>query len=122
MSALFGIWHKDGAPLVETSLDAMESALAEWLCDARTVWHGGKIGLGRRLCYTTAESHHETLCTFSGMSELVITADTWLDNRVELCDALAVPHSERASLADSALIGRAYLKWGEGCAAKLRGD
>lgn len=123
MSALFGIWRKDNAPTVESSLDAMERALCEWQCDTRRVRCEDGVGLGVRLLYTTPESHHEKApFQHAEFPHLILAADAWLDNRAALCDTFQIPHSERATTCDSELILRAYVKWGEECADKLRGD
>ena len=53
---------------------------------------------------------------------LACVADTRLDDRGALCDALAVPHPQRASLTDSELVLRAFVRWGETAPAHLLGD
>ncbi len=122
MSAIFGIWQKNNAP-VAPALDALENALCEWQCDTRATWFDSQTGMGARLLYTTPESHHEHIpFTHSEFPHLVLVADAWLDNRAELCDAFQIPHTERAHVCDSELILRAYVKWGDACADKLRGD
>jgi asparagine synthase (glutamine-hydrolysing) len=50
---------------------------------------------------------------------LVIAADVRLDNRAELCAALAEPDTGQP---DAALILAAYARWGEACAERLLGD
>lgn len=123
MSALFGVWRKDGAPSAAASLEAMEGAMSDWACDRRAVHHDVRVGLGHRVRADTPQSAHETLPRADpDVPGLVITADAWLDNRVELCDALRLPRSLRTATPDSALIAGAYLKWGDACASKLRGD
>ncbi len=134
MSALFGMWKTSQTPRgfgvdynAENhwglALDAIEHALQESQCDARGVWGNEQVGLGMRLLYTTPESRYEqTPFRHPHFPHLVIAADAWLDNRAELCDALSIPHTARATTCDSELILRAYAKWGQGCAAKLLGD
>lgn len=122
MSAIFGIWQKNHAP-VAPALDAIEHALSEWQCDARATWHAEQIGMGARVLYTTPESLHEHIpFTHPEFPHLFLVADAWLDNRAELCDTFQISHAERATICDSALILRAYAKWGDACANKLRGD
>jgi asparagine synthase (glutamine-hydrolysing) len=53
---------------------------------------------------------------------LTIAADVRLDNRAELCTALAIEPDERAALNDAGLILRAYGQWGTACAEHLLGD
>lgn len=122
MSALFGMWQKNNAP-VAPAFDAMENALSEWQCDTRATWCDTQIGMGARLLYTTPESLHERIpFTHPEYPQFILVADAWLDNRAELCDVFQIPHMERAHVCDSELILRAYEKWGNACADKLRGD
>ncbi len=122
MSAIFGVWKKNHAPLAP-ALEAIENALCEWRCDTRATWHAEKIGVGARVLYTTPESQHERIpFTHPAFPHLVLVADAWLDNRAELCDIFQISHSERATICDSELILRAYVKWGDACADKLRGE
>ena len=53
---------------------------------------------------------------------LAIAFDGRLDDRGGLCDALGVPHPERPDLTDSALLLRAWRRWGRECPARLLGD
>lgn len=53
---------------------------------------------------------------------LAMVADARLDDRAGLCDALGVPHPQRAGLADGALIARAWRRWGRECPNHLLGD
>jgi asparagine synthase (glutamine-hydrolysing) len=129
MSALFGLWHKNGAPVAD-ALAEMEHALCEWQCD----WRGTSfdapamagdacLGIGARLLWTTPESRFERApFTLADFPQLTLAADAWLDNRAALCDTFHIPHPARATTCDSELILRAYAKWGDACAEKLRGD
>ena len=49
-------------------------------------------------------------------------ADAHLVDRETLCDALGVPHRERAAITDRTLILNAYRRWGEGCPNHLLGE
>ena len=55
-------------------------------------------------------------------SGLAVVADVRLDDRPALCDALGVPHAERAGLDDRDLIVRAWARWGRDCPNHLLGD
>jgi asparagine synthase (glutamine-hydrolysing) len=54
--------------------------------------------------------------------ELSITADSRIDNRVELLASLGLVPDPRQDITDSDLILRAYERWGEHCPEKLLGD
>ena len=55
-------------------------------------------------------------------SGLAVVADVRLDDRSALCEALGVPHAERAGLDDLDLIARAWARWGRDCPNHLLGD
>ena len=53
---------------------------------------------------------------------IALVADVRLDDRIALCDVLGVASAERTRTTDSALLLRAYKRWGERCAERLTGD
>ena len=55
-------------------------------------------------------------------SGLAVTASVRLDDRAGLCDALGIPGERRGDLPDSALLLRAYERWGRECPEHLLGD
>ena len=76
--------------------------------------------MGSHLRCFTPESLQETQPYRS--DGCAIVADARIDNRDELYDRLGIDSAARAATPDSALILRAYQKWGEDCTAHLVGD
>ncbi|NND03355.1 MAG: hypothetical protein HKN91_11265 [Acidimicrobiia bacterium] len=122
MSAIFGIVNLDGSPVPSAHLEAMKHAMASWGPDGATTWSEGPVGLGQLLMYNTPESLNESLPLSNAGGDVVLTAAARIDNRQDLFRQLDLPPSERVGLPDSALILRAYEKWGTGCVSRLLGD
>ncbi|MDY6845348.1 MAG: asparagine synthase-related protein, partial [Thermodesulfobacteriota bacterium] len=122
MSGICGISNMDGKPLIPSVLDEMMNVLSHRGPDGSGVWYEGPVGLGHHMLYTTPESLHEKLPQKSGSTDLVITADSRIDNRDELLETLGVPHHMQNGMPDSIIILKAYEKWGEDCPNRLLGD
>lgn len=121
MSGIFGLYHRDGAPVDPADLARMSDSLARRGPDGVGFWHDGPVGLGNRALRTTPESLHERLPLANATGEIVLTADARIDNREELIAALDLDGA-RVEISDSALILGAYERWGEACPEKLLGD
>jgi asparagine synthase (glutamine-hydrolysing) len=122
MSGIVGIYYLDGRPVGCTDLERMVSRLAHRGPDGTGIWHGGPVGLGHRMLWTTPESLQEQCPLVSQSGDLGLTADAWVDNRDELVTALGLSDRLRGEITDSQLILAAYEKWGTSCPAKLLGD
>ena len=122
MSAICGIFNFDGKPVDPEALKGMMDTMAYWGPDSSGSWQDGPVGLGHLMLHTTPESMHETLPLKNASGNLVITADARIDNREELFEALGIPHPERTRMPDSAIILKAYEKWGKNCPTHLLGD
>jgi asparagine synthase (glutamine-hydrolysing) len=72
--------------------------------------------------HLTAEDQGDCQPLHDGAAQLTFTGDVRLDNRPELCAALGIPPQQGRTLADSALILRAYQAWGDDCPTRLLGD
>ena len=120
MSAIVGIYNLHGRSVGQENLEQMVTLLAHRGPDGAGVWHEGPVGLGHRLLWTTPESVQERLPFVSG--DLVITADTRIDNRTELLAILGLTDRPSREITDSQLILAAYEKWGEDCPEQLLGD
>lgn len=78
--------------------------------------------LGHALQVATPEDRFSSMPVVNPVAHTVMVAAGRLDNRDDLGEALSVPRNALVRMADSALIGRAYERWGEGAPAHLFGD
>ena len=122
MSAIFGIFHRDGKPLDPLDLERMKAPMAYWGPDGSGLWHQGPVGLGHLMLHNTPESVGDKLPRTNREGNLVLTAHARIDNRGELFGALDITGPDRVSMPDSELIMLAYEKWGEDCVHHLLGD
>ncbi|HII84297.1 MAG TPA: lasso peptide isopeptide bond-forming cyclase [Methanobacterium subterraneum] len=118
MSAITGIFYRDGRLVNNNQIKKMNDVLSHRGPDGSNVWCEGSVALGHQMLWTTSESLKEEL-PFEE-EDLVITADARIDNRNELSEKLGIPDIEDVS--DSYYILKAYKKWGEKCPEKLLGD
>ncbi len=117
MSAIFGLIRLDDQPAERADLARMDRALARHGDDGGGMWLAGSTGLGVRLRHFTPQDAHEQQPLVVG--ELTLVADGRIDDRASLLAALGLPHT--AELPDSALILRAYRRWGSACLNRLVG-
>ena len=86
------------------------------------LWCEGPVGFGHALLRVTHEDTFDDQPMADRAAGLAAVADLRLDNRSELAAALGIDAQTLHTLADSALVLRAYKKWGENCAEHLLGD
>lgn len=122
MSAVFGLLARDGAPGDRAQLAAMDAALADAGPDGSGSWASGPVALGHRLACFTPEDRAERQPLAGADGRLALVVDGRIDNRAELAQSLGVGAEERRGLRDSALVMRAYERWGEACLEHLVGD
>lgn len=118
MSAIAGLYQRDGAPVNPGQVDAMSAALAHRGPDGAGAWCDGPIGLAHRMLHTTQESTRERQPL--DRAGLVLVADARIDNRDDLRRLLGV--ARQAEPTDADLILLAYRRWGRDCPAQLIGD
>lgn len=119
MSAIFGIFHKDDAPVDPDHLAAMDLALAHRGVDGNGCWRQRCIGLGHRMFWSTPESVQEKLPVTTSSQDVVLTADAQLDNREELAARLGMTID--VTVSDSQLVLAAYQRWGDQFVAHMTG-
>lgn len=122
MSGIAGIVARSGQPVNEATLGKMIEAIGHRGPDRSGAWADGVIGLAHCMLETTPESVKERQPARLETPDLTITADARIDNRAELAEALWLTPPDLAESSDSALILRAYAKWGIDCPSHLIGD
>ena len=120
MSAITGIFLRNGEQVDYKSIQKMNDRLSHRGPDGSGVFVDGPVALGQQMLHTTPESLNEKLPFEDESSGLVITADARIDNRDELAPLLGLENSVKEP--DSLVILKAYQKWGEKCPEKLLGD
>ncbi len=123
MSVIAGIIHNDGRPADARHVSAVTQAYnSRSGSGGQGLWIQGPVALTQWMGLSSPDSGREILPSASSGGSFAIVAEARLDNRDELSAALSVPHSDRASIPDSALILRSYQAWGAGCPDRLEGD
>ena len=120
MSAIFGIWHKNGQPVDEKHLLKMQSKVSQYGRDAQDVYFGQNIGLGCCLNKWSKYSQEEVPVYQDARSEIFLACDALIYNRDELIEKYCLTDKEEISTQE--LLLAAYKKWGENCAKYINGD
>ncbi|MGV3466513.1 MAG: asparagine synthase-related protein [Heyndrickxia sp.] len=123
MSAIFGMYHINEAPVDREDENYFIRALQKYPANDVRTWSNGKnVFLGCHAQWITAESIYEILPFYDHERKIAITADAIIDNREELFDLLRIDHSRRKMITDSEIILESYYKWGEDSPKYLTGD
>lgn len=120
MTALAG-WVSDRNTVEpEHACSTMLRALEDYSCREAVVAVSGIAALGAALFPTLPEDEFDVQPIATG--DKLLIADIRLDNRLDLLEALGTESSEARGLADSAILARAWLKWGEDSLQRIVGD
>ncbi|HET6360504.1 MAG TPA: lasso peptide isopeptide bond-forming cyclase [Gemmatimonadota bacterium] len=120
MSAVAGLFFRDGRSTEPVQLDRMLSPLAHRAPHGSWLWNEGPIGFGGALLKTSSVVVTGPIAR-SEEGGLVIVADARIDNRREILDSLDLrPNS--SELTDEQVILRAYRTWGADAPRHLVGD
>jgi len=120
MSAIYGIFNKNGDAVKEEQLSKLQHAMRHRATDGNGVWKNGNIAFG--FCKLVAHSRQENEQLPVEADDFVLTADARIDNREELYGLLRLDKRQWQTEADSYLILKAYQKWGESCVDYLGGE
>ena len=122
MSAIFGILRFDGGEAAARDLERMGNTLRHRGPDGRKFVIDGRGGIGHCLLRVNREDLFEAQPIRDRAADLTLAADCRIDNREELARTFGIGAAELRDVPDSALVLRAYRKWGEECAEHLLGD
>jgi len=122
VSAIYGLLRFDGRSVTDRDLSLLSRPIAHRGPDGGAVWRTDSVGIGHLLNRITFEDDYDAQPMRDYASGVVMAADLRLDNRENLADSLTLDAAALSRLPDSALLLRAYLKWGEGFAEHLLGD
>jgi len=122
MSAIFGIFSRNGKPVNLSMLESMQQAMSCWGGDGQNIKISGQVAMGQIHAVTTPEAVHERLPYVDTESGLSITFAGRIDNRDELGKALGIHAAELLTLPDSEIVLRTYCKWGEDSPGRIYGD
>ncbi|HYW17319.1 MAG TPA: asparagine synthase-related protein, partial [Allosphingosinicella sp.] len=122
MTAIAGYWSLEYRPDPAAWCERMLKSQQIYGPQPPAVASDGGIALGQRLFGLTAEDRRKQRVASGGGGSTLLVADSRLDNREELCEALAIPAAEGRGLADPAIILRAIERWDEAAVERLQGD
>ncbi|HEX6377303.1 MAG TPA: asparagine synthase-related protein [Allosphingosinicella sp.] len=122
MTAIAGYWSLDGRPDAAACCERMLKSQQIYGPQPPAMASDGPIAVGLRLFGLFPEERRKQNVASGGGGTTLLVADARLDNREELCAALAIPAGEGAGLADAAIMLRALEQWDEGAVERLQGD
>jgi len=122
VSAIFGVLRFDGADVQARELERMSNVLAHRGPDGRRFVAEGPVGIGHCLLRVNQEDLFEAQPIRDVEADLILAADCRIDNREDLAAAFGIDAGALRDLPDSALVLRAYKRWGEAAPEHLIGD
>ncbi|GAA0586674.1 asparagine synthetase B family protein [Rhizomicrobium electricum] len=122
MTAIFGLWHRNGRPDITADAARMSRSLAIYGPDRSGSWSSDDLVLGTDLFILTPEDRLDRQPVASRDGRLVLVADMRLDNRMELTADLGLTAENARTMADADFALAAWERWGEGALDRLIGD
>lgn len=120
MSGVCGLVRLDGAAVDPRDLERQTARLKHLGPDRISPWTEGPVAMAQLMMRITREDGFDAQPVHDGPCTLV--ADARIDNREALAEALGVAPEALADLPDSALLMRAWRRWGEETPEHLVGD
>jgi asparagine synthase (glutamine-hydrolysing) len=122
MSAIAGLFYRNGKCVEDTELHRMREALQAHGLNGGGAWCKESIGLLQQQIGFTPEDFWERQPAFSPDRQVVAVSAARLDNRPELARELGLPFPGPDPWPDSEFLLQAYLRWGADCPRHLIGD
>jgi len=122
MSAIAGLWHRDGAPGARARLGTVLAALRHYGPDACTLWGDGAVAAGCCLRKILPEDGMQDQPISPDGGRTNVVADVRLDNRSELAALLRITPDDAAAMTDAAILAQAVAHWGTDCFQRIVGD
>jgi asparagine synthase (glutamine-hydrolysing) len=122
MSAIWGLWHRDGQPLAREVREPIAASLSAYGTDRAVSWSAEGIAVGCALASALPEDTYDRQPLVAGGDSSVLVADLRIDNRADLLRELGICAGASDKMADSSLLQTAWMRWGEDCVGRLIGD
>lgn len=122
MSAIAGVWYRDGRPGADADCSRVSRALAFYGPHREGQWDGGEVALAHRMMQFLPEDRFDRQPLTGRGGRLHLVADCRIDNREDLGRSLGIDPAEQATMCDAAFILAALERWGEGALDRLCGD
>jgi len=122
MTAIAGIIRHDQGMVDKGVLERMCNVLAPYGKDAQHVRAMGSVGFVRTLLRTTPEDALDHQPCVDADSGWTLVFDGRIDNRETLAAAMGLDSERLRTLADSALVLHAFVRWETACLSRLLGD
>ncbi len=120
MSAIAGIFNRDGGPIDRSILELMMTVRPERGPDGQQMKIMSRAGLAHQHFWITPEEQGEQQPLVS--DNCLLCCDARLDNRQQLSRILGLDREQSAQQSDAALIMLSYQKLGVDCLTHLLGD
>jgi asparagine synthase (glutamine-hydrolysing) len=121
MRGIAGIIHFDGSPVPPGLIDMVIHRMAVGPTDRIGAWTEGSAGLAHLIRAIAPEDRLEVQPLRPADGSVALVSDALLENRDELARDLGIAAAVLPTLPDSALVLRAYGKWGEDFTQHLEG-
>ena len=121
MSAIAGLWYRDGRAMSVDQRVEIDRALQRFGPGGGAWWQQGGIALGRWAPGFESEYRHGRQPCVDAGGSLVLLFDGRLYNRLELIAQLGLDEQAASGCPDFALVLRACERWGESCLRRLVG-